>query len=97
MKLHGWAEDTAQLHTLSSEGEWDRMVDVVPDEMLDELCAIGTWEQGAGELRAKYAGERTQIDFGAVPGDPNETAQIKEIIAELKTIPAVAHRRAHRR
>ncbi len=89
MKLHGWAEEAAQLHTLSIEGEWDRMVNVVTDEMMDELCAIGTWDQIAGELRDKYAAARTEIGFNAVPRDPDEAAQIKEIIAELKTIPAV--------
>lgn len=89
MKLHGWADEAEQLHTLSIEGEWDRMVNVVTDEMMDELCAIGTWDQIAGEMRTKYAGTRTLVDFRAVPRNPDEVDQIKEIVAELKTIPTV--------
>ena len=89
MKLHGWADEAAHLHTLSIEGKWDEMVGVVSDEMLDELCAIGTWDEIAGEMREKYAGIKTQVDFGATPRNPDEAEQIKEIIAELQTIPAL--------
>ena len=88
MKLHGWADEASYLHTLSIEGKWDEMVGVVTEEMLDELCAVGTWDGIVGEMREKYAGIKTQVGFDAVPRNPDEAEQIKEIVAELQTIPA---------
>lgn len=89
MKTHGWDDEAAQLHRLSIDGKWDEMVGVVTDEMMEEFCVIGTWDEIASRMREKYAGINTQVGFGANPRNPDEEAQIREIIAELKTIPAV--------
>ena len=90
MKLHGWADEAAQLHRLSVEGKWDDMVGLVTDEMMEEFCVIGTWDELPAKMREKYAGINTQISFSAgEPKNPDEADQIREIIAELKTIPTV--------
>jgi len=89
MKLHGWADEAAHLHRLSVEGKWDDMVGLITDEMMEEFCVIGTWDELPGRMREKYAGINTQISFSADPKNPDEDEQIKEIIAELKTIPAL--------
>ena len=89
MKLHGWADEAAQLHRLSIEGKWDDMVGLITDDMMEEFCVIGTWDELPSKMREKYAGINTQVNFGAEPRNPDEEAQIKEIVAALKTIPAV--------
>ncbi len=89
MKLHGWADEAAQLHRMSVEGKWDDMVGLITDDMMEEFCVIGTWDELPAKMREKYAGINTQISFGAEPHNPDEEAQISEIIAELKTIPAL--------
>lgn len=89
MKLHGWDDEAAQLHRLSIEGKWDEMVPLITDDMMEEFCVIGTWDELPGRMREKYAGINTQINFAADPRDPDEEEQIRELIAELKTIPAV--------
>jgi len=89
MKLHGWADEAAQLHRLSIEGKWDDMVGLISDEMMEEFCVIGTWDELPAKMREKFAGINTQVNFGADPKNPDEEAQIKEIVASLKTIPAV--------
>jgi probable F420-dependent oxidoreductase len=89
MKLHGWADEAAQLHRLSIEGKWDDMVGLITDDMMEEFCVIGTWDELPSKMREKYAGINTQVNFGADPKNPDEEAQIKEIVASLKTIPAV--------
>lgn len=89
MKLHGWADEAAQLHRLSIEGKWDDMVGLITDDMMEEFCVIGTWDELPAKMREKFAGINTQVSFGAEPKNPDEEAQIKEIIASLKTIPAV--------
>ena len=89
MKLHNWDDEAAHLHRLSVEGKWDDMVDVITDEMLEEFCVVGTWDDLPAKMREKYAGINTQIGFGAEARNPDEEEQIKELIAELKTIPSV--------
>ena len=56
--------------------------------MLEEFCVIGTWDELAARMREKYAGINTQVKFGADPRNPDEEAQVAEIVAVLKTIPA---------
>ncbi len=89
MKIHGWADEAAQLHRMSIEGKWDDMVGLITDEMMEEFCVIGTWDELPAKMREKYAGINTQVNFSAEPKNPDEEAQIKEVIASLKTIPAV--------
>ena len=89
MKQHNWDDEAALLHRLSIEGGWDAMVDVITDDIMEEFCVIGTWDELPAKMREKYAGINTQVGFGATAHNPDEEAQIKEIIAELKTIPAV--------
>lgn len=89
MKLHGWDDEAALLHRMSIEGKWDDMVDIITDEMVEEFAVVGTWDVIAGKMREKYAGINTQISFEVDPQNPDEEAQIKEIVADLKTIPTV--------
>ncbi len=89
MKIHGWADEAAQLHRMSIEGKWDDMVGLITDDMMEEFCVIGTWDELPAKMREKYAGINTQVNFSADPKTPDDEAQIKEVIASLKTIPAV--------
>ncbi len=90
MSTHGWDDEAAQLHRLSVEGKWDDMVGVITDDMMEEFCVIGTWDELPAKMREKYAGINTQISFAAGdPKNPDEEAQIREIIQELKKIPSV--------
>ncbi len=89
MKLHGWADEAAELHRLSIDGRWDDMVGVMTDEMLEEFCVIGTWDELPWRMREKYSGINTHINFSAEPQNPDEEAQISEIIEQLRTIPTV--------
>lgn len=89
MKQHGWDDEAAHLHRLSIDGKWDEMVGVITDEMMEEFCVMGTWDEIVGKMREKFAGINTQVGFGAVPRNPDEAEQIKEIVDELRSIPAV--------
>ena len=90
LELHGWGRTAAELHRLSIEGRWDEMPQHVSDEMMDEFCAIGTWDRIASEMRAKYAGLATVVNFEVEPRNPDEEAQVREIVAELQRIPTTA-------
>jgi probable F420-dependent oxidoreductase len=90
MTTHGWADEAAHLHRLSVEGKWDDMVGIITDDMMEEFCVIGTWDELPAKMREKYAGINSQITFSAGElKNPDEEAQVREIIQELKTIPTV--------
>ena len=89
MKTHGWDDEAAQLHRLSIEAQWDEMARVITDDMLEEFCVIGTWDELPAKMREKFAGINTQVTLPIDARNPDEHAQLREIIAALKTIPAV--------
>ena len=89
MRLHGWEEQAAHLHRLSVDGEWDAMPRVITDDMLEEFCVIGTWDELPAAMRAKLSGLVTQLTIPLDPATPDEEAQLSEVIAALRTIPAL--------
>ena len=58
LEAHGWQETGQQLFRLSMEGKWGEMASGITDEMLDEMAIIGTYDQMAEKLKARYAGRR---------------------------------------
>ncbi|MEI6136541.1 MAG: TIGR03617 family F420-dependent LLM class oxidoreductase [Chloroflexota bacterium] len=89
MKAHGWEDEAARLHRLSLDAQWDEMSRVITDEMLDEFCVVGTWDELPSAMRAKLSGIATQLTIPLDPRTPDEDAHAAEIIAALKTIPAL--------
>ena len=89
MKTHGWDDEAAALHRLSMDAQWDQMTSMITDDMLEEFCVIGTWDQLPAQMREKFAGINTQVTLPIDPRTPDEEAQFREIIAEVKQIPSV--------
>ena len=52
LEHHGWGEAQTDLHTLSVQGRWAEMADVIDDEMLHTIAAVGT-PATAGEILAE--------------------------------------------
>ena len=89
MKTHGWDDEAAALHRLSMDAQWDEMTCMITDDMLEEFCVIGTWDQLPAQMREKFAGINTQVTLPIDPQTPDEEAQFREIIAQVKQIPSV--------
>lgn len=54
LELHGWGELHQQLNAMSKAGEWDKMPDVIPDEVVDAFAVVGTPEEAIDEVVARY-------------------------------------------
>ena len=54
LELHGWGELQGELNALSKRDGWDRMPDLVDDEVLHTFAVVGTPEQVAAELTRRY-------------------------------------------
>ena len=61
LELHGWGERQNELYAASKRGEWDAMVDLVDDEMLDTLTIIATPDTVAKEVGERYGGLADRI------------------------------------
>ena len=70
LDLHGWGSIGAELGPLAVRGKWDEMPRLISDEMLETFVVIGTWDDLAAKLRARYDGllDRVGLYRPYVPG-----------------------------
>lgn len=63
LELHGWAGVHEALNAASRRGEWQEMASIVTEEIVREFAVIGTPEQVAAQLRARYDGVVSRLSF----------------------------------
>jgi len=63
MELHGWGDVCDRLHALSVDGKWEKMGDVISDDMLREFVVEAKWGEVAEALSTRYGGlvERVRL------------------------------------
>ena len=54
LEVHDFEDLHLELNRLSKQGEWTKMRDIIPDEVLEEFTIIGTPAQAAEELLSRY-------------------------------------------
>ena len=81
LDLHGWGDLQPELHRLTREGRWDRMVDVVPDAWVDEIAVVGTPAEIADRLQARAAGLTDHVGIVAHNTSPAGLAQLTTLVA----------------
>lgn len=54
LEHHGWGDAQTELHALSVKGRWAEMADVIDDEMLHTIAAVGTPAEAAEILAERY-------------------------------------------
>jgi probable F420-dependent oxidoreductase len=80
----GYGEVARVLQGLARAQRWEEMPGLVGDEMLDAYAVIGTYDEIAAKLRARYSGLATAVEF-AIPlaGDDDE-ATLRRLIEDLR-------------
>ena len=63
LELHGWGDAQGELNTLSKQGRWDDMTEVITDEMLHEFSVVGTPAEVAPRLVEKVGKTYQRITF----------------------------------
>ena len=92
VRLHGWEARAEGMRRLAGRGRWDELSAEVSDEMLDEFCVAGTWEELPQRAAARCAGAVTQLDL-PLPARSlasDESARLRALVAALRDIPAAA-------
>jgi len=80
----GHAETARQLQGLARAQRWEEMPALVDDAMLDTYAVIGTYDEIAEKLRARYGGLATHLEFTMPLAAPGEVDALRAILTELK-------------
>jgi probable F420-dependent oxidoreductase len=73
LEAHGWEDLNAELRRLVAEGRWDDLSAVIPDEVLDEFCVAGTYEEILPAIGSRYEGIVDTVSL-EVPAEPRDEA-----------------------
>ncbi len=80
----GYGDIAKALQGLARAQRWDDMAGLVSDEMLDTYAVIGTYDEIAGKLRARYAEVATALEFAIPLDDARDEALLRDLIASLR-------------
>jgi probable F420-dependent oxidoreductase len=82
LDMHGWGDVHGALNTLSKQGKWVEMGDLITDEMLDTFAIVAEPGDLANQLKLRYAdiANRVMVDLPKST-DPELWA---EVLAELR-------------
>jgi probable F420-dependent oxidoreductase len=61
LDLHGWGDLQDELNAMSKRGEWDRMTELIEDEILHAFAVVGTPDQVVEEILRRYGDIATRI------------------------------------
>ena len=75
-EVHGWEDLGLKLNDMSKKGQWEQMTKEIPDEVVNEFCAVGRYDQIASEIAKRFQGP---IDVVSLPPDAPQ-----ELIRELR-------------
>ena len=63
LDAHGWGDLQGELNVMTKSNQWDRMPDLIDDEMLATLAVVGTPDEVAAELVRRFEGVATRVGF----------------------------------
>ncbi len=56
LDVHGWGDLQVELRTMTRQGRWDEMAELIDDDMLRTLAVVGTPSEVGAALMARYGG-----------------------------------------
>ncbi|MFN8052056.1 MAG: TIGR03617 family F420-dependent LLM class oxidoreductase [Acidimicrobiales bacterium] len=83
LDAHGWGELQGELNAMTKANEWDRMPDLVDDEMLATLAVCGTPDEVADQLVRRFDGVATRVGFYFPYAIPDDC--IAAIVSSIRT------------
>ena len=87
LEAHGWGHLQNDLNALSKQNRWDRMPDLITDEMVHAMCSVGDDKEVAADLRRRYDGVVQRIRFNR-PGDLLGPARFAGLLDALRAMDA---------
>ncbi|MXW24604.1 MAG: LLM class flavin-dependent oxidoreductase [Chloroflexi bacterium] len=88
IKMAGFEDEGALLHRLSMEQRWAEMAKIVDDDFVEQFAIVATWDELPAKMAERYAGVNTEVGFRADIQTPEDAEHAREVIAQLREIPA---------
>ncbi len=63
LELHGWGDLQAELNTLSKQGDWVKMGELIDDDVLNAFAVVCPPDKVAAELRNRFEGMVDRFSF----------------------------------
>lgn len=82
LELHGWDDLHPRLHTLSKQGDWTGMGQLITDEVLEAFAVVARPEDVATEMNRRYGDVVDRLSFYA-PGQSG-SGQWRPVMEALK-------------
>ena len=82
LELHGWEGLQDELNTLSKQGKWVEMGNLIDDEILNTFAVVAEPDRVAAELNTRYGDVVSRLSFYA-PGQSN-AAQWRSVMEDLR-------------
>jgi probable F420-dependent oxidoreductase len=80
----GYGEVARNLQQLARAQRWDEMAALVDDRMLDTYAVIGTYDEIAAKLRARYEDVATAIEFAIPLAGQADEDLLRGLIGDLR-------------
>ena len=84
MDVHGWGDVTLELHSLSLQGRWNDMPNLITDKMIDAFAVIGPYDSLPGLIQKRYGGWASSVSLGLSDAPDHD---LKSLIEKIKLIP----------
>lgn len=82
LEVHGFEELHLELNRLSKKGEWTKMRDIIPDEVLQEFAIIDTPSNAAKELLGRYQTKIARVQPTIYTSQPELQREFFHLIKE---------------
>ncbi len=80
-ELHGYGDLHPRLRALARDGRWDRMGDLIDDELIEAIAVVGEPHQVAAKVRARLAGISDSVSL--VNNRAPDPEHLAEVVAGL--------------
>jgi probable F420-dependent oxidoreductase len=82
LELHGWGALHRELHTLSKQGRWTEMSELIDDDVVDAFAVVGPPDRIAEGIRRRFAGLADRVRVMLPPALPDDVTA--GILQELR-------------
>jgi len=84
LELHGWGELQDELNEMAQRGEWQRMPEVIDDDVLRTFAIVGTPEEAIAEIQRRYGDLVTRITVA--PPEDHDAERWEALFASLRAL-----------
>ena len=85
LELHGLGDLGLKLHRMSVANEWDKMGEVISEDVVRIFAACGTYDQLPRAIEERFGGAADSVDIHFPAGTP--AGLTRELVTDIKRIP----------